>query len=147
MFKRGTVMSNKIICLLLFLGLLSSIAYAIVDPAELKDPFQRDMYEGQINYYNSIKSCQKNTIKLPSIEMFGVTLDMTYYVYGRKDGECSIREHLGNSDIRCALPPDVAKKYAEEGIRTLSESVEKGTSNRPYINQIINDKNYCEIME
>lgn len=140
-------MSNKIICLILFLGLFSSIAHAAVDPAQLKDPFQRDMYEGQINYYNSIKSCQKNTIKLPSIAMFGVTLDMTYYVYGRKDGKCSIREHLGKSDVRCALPTDVAKKYAEEGIRMISESVEKGTSHSSYMDQIRNDKNYCQFVE
>ena len=133
-------MSNKIIYLLLFLGLFSSIAYAVADQAQLKNSFQSDIYEGQINYYNSIKSCQKTTIKLPSLGR-----DVAYYVYGLKDGKCSIREQLGKLNVRCELPADVAKKYAEEGIRTLNKSVEKGSSYSSYMNQIKNDRNYCEI--
>lgn len=134
-------MSNKVIAAaltILFLSSFSSIASA-VDISKM-DSVQREFYIGQMNYYNSIKTCQKRTIKLPGIVMFGQKINMTYYILGRKNGKCSIREYLGNSDIRCELPNDVAKKYAEDGIKTLNE----GGGMPSYINQIINDTTYCQ---
>lgn len=124
------------LCFLIFLS--SSVVFAA---SSKKDVF----YKTQIAYYNSVKKCSAATFNFPSLEMFGVDVNFKYIVYGKKNGKCYIREQAGGSDIKCALPMDVAKKYAEEGIKTIEASNRQGAAYSEYINQIINDKQYCEL--
>uniref|UniRef100_UPI004026019F hypothetical protein n=1 Tax=Candidatus Scatousia sp. TaxID=3085663 RepID=UPI004026019F len=137
-------MHSKIISSFLIVLIVGFSTVAVAKSIRELNKFERAMYDGRINYYKSVKSCQKGTFKLPSMNFAGTELDMVLYVLGRKNNKCSIREHLGNSDIRCELPMDVAEKYGDEGMRTLNESVEKGSSYSQYINQIINDTKYCQ---
>jgi hypothetical protein len=92
--------------------------------------------------------CTKGTFSLgeTSLNVGSKTFDigMVYYIYGVQNNKCHIREHLGNSDMHCYLPINIAKKYAEEGIYTLNASMKNGTAYSQYINQIINDENYCK---
>ena len=107
-----------------------------------------DMYNQQMKYYNNMKTCTKGTFSLgeTSLNVGSKTFDigMVYYIYGIQNNKCHIREHLGNSDMHCYLPINIAKKYAEEGIYTLNASMKNGTAYSQYINQIINDENYCK---
>ena len=106
-----------------------------------------NMYDQQIKYYNSMKTCTKGTFPLggTSLKMsnksFGI--GMIYYIYGFQNNKCHIRERLGNYDKHCYLPMDVARKYAEEGINTLNASVKNGSAYSKYINEINNDEKYC----
>ncbi len=130
-------MLKKTILLLLIL-LSSNIVFADTNK---EDAF----YKSQIAYYNSIKTCSPGTFNLPPIEMFGYDVNFKLIVYGKQNNKCIIREQLGGSDTRCALPMDVAVKYANEGIRTLETSRKQGTAYSEYMNQVINNKEYCKL--
>ena len=89
-------------------------------------------------------SISAGTFSLPSIEMFGQNIDFKLIVYGKKNGKCIIREQMGGSDTRCSLPMDVARKYADENIRTLETSMRQGSAYSAYVNQVHNNENYCK---
>lgn len=40
---------------------------------------------------------------------------------------------MGGSDTRCSLPMDVARKYADENIRTLETSMRQGSAYSAYV--------------
>ena len=107
-----------------------------------------DMYKQQMKYYNNIKTCTKGTFSLgeTSLNIGSKTFDvgMVCYIYGIQNNKCHIREHFGNSDLHCYLPINIAKKYAEERINTFNASMKNGAAYSQYINQIINDENYCK---
>lgn len=127
--------TKLMLCFLILLS--SSVVFAA---SNANDAF----YKTQIAYYNSIKTCSAGTFNMPSIDVFGTDVNFRYIVYGKKNGKCHIREQAGGSDTKCALPMDVAKKYAEEGIKTLETSRRQGTAYSAYINQVINNREYCE---
>lgn len=129
-------MLKKVILLLLIL--LSS--NFVIAASDKNDAF----YKVQMAYYNSIKTCSAGTFNLPSIEMFGQNIDFRLIVYGKKNGKCIIREQMGGSDTRCSLPMDVARKYADENIRTLETSMRQGSAYSAYVNQVHNNENYCK---
>ncbi|MBO4708101.1 MAG: ankyrin repeat domain-containing protein [Elusimicrobiaceae bacterium] len=100
------------------------------------------MYEQQMKYYASIKTCKKGTFSLGKS-----SIDGAYYVYGMENGKCHVRENILGSDMHCYLPTDVAAKYSEEGVKMLKDSLEKGVASSRYINQITNDEKYCNTEE
>lgn len=103
-----------------------------------------DDYKSQILYYNSVKTCTPGDFILSPIDIMGYRLNRKFSVYGKTDNKCSIREHSGNFDLRCKLPMDIARRYADEGIKTLNLSIKNGSAYSSYNNQIINDTNYCQ---
>lgn len=127
----------KFISIAILLFLATNITFA-----------SNNMYNQQMNYYNNMKTCTKGNFSLggTSLTFGGKTfdVDMVYYIYGIQNNKCHIREHLGDSDMHCYLPMNVAKKYAEEGINTLNASNKNGTAYSTYINQIINNEGYCK---
>lgn len=67
-----------------------------------------------------------------------------WYIYGKKDGKCSFEQKSSMYNMKCLLPMNVAKKYAQENINMYRTSKQKGFApGSNYINKVINDKNYC----
>ena len=101
------------------------------------------MYDQEMKYYTSIKTCKKGTFSLGKS-----SIDGAYYVYGMENGKCHVRENILGADVQCYLPTDVAAKYSEEGVKMLKDSLEKGiATSASYINQIRNDEKYCNTEE
>lgn len=128
-------MLKKIALLLLVLS-SAGIVFAASD-------LNKQHYKVRRAYYHSIKSCSPGTFTMPSIDFMGYDINFKMIVYGKHDGKCHIRELVGGSDMRCALPMDVAKRYADENIRSLDESMKNGVSYSAYVNEVINNSNYC----
>ena len=116
-------MLKKIAFLLLVLS-SAGIVFAASD-------LNKQHYKVRMAYYHSIKSCSPGTFTMPSIDFMGFDINFKMIVYGKA------------SDMRCALPMDVAKKYADENIRSLDESMKNGVSYSAYVNEVINNSNYC----
>ncbi len=130
------------------MGNLRFISVAILLFFATNIAFANDyMYNQQMKYYNSMKTCTMGTFPLGGVSLGSgdktAEIGMNYYIYGMQNSKCHIREHLGNSNKHCYLPREVAKKYAEEGIKTLN-AARNGAAYSQYINQISNDENYCK---
>ncbi len=105
-----------------------------------------ELYDVQMNYYNSIKTCTKGDFQAPSISMFGHEIKFEYHVNGMINKKCEIKETQGNYTKLCQLPRDVAKKYADENIKTLDNGVENGVGYSSYVNEILNS-DYCQTIK
>lgn len=117
------------IFLLFIVIVLSSFSSAIAKVYDKADQLD-------LAFYTSLQSCTKGDFQ--SRYTYG------WHIYGEKNGKCSIEQTSSMYNMKCSLPMDVAKKYAQENMNMYKTAKEKGFApGSDYVNKIINDKNYC----
>lgn len=84
-----------------------------------------------LNLFNSMKNCQPATVQ---------TISGKLYVLGIRNGSCNFRDDIGTTKYRlCQFPLPVARRYAEEAIKSINTGVES-----TYIQSVTNER-YCKI--
>ncbi len=95
-------------------------------------------------FYSNLADCKPLNVKTENgYEM--------YIIEGYKDNKCHFKHRqVGFVDTICALPVDITKRYADEGLEEIRQLEELKSKNKtgfvqgsPFINEINNNKNYC----
>lgn len=125
----------------IFLTSLSILFISSMGSYAARDKVLEEHVNNELVFYQNIKTCTPYESSEPNI-------NTSRKIYGNENGTCHF---LYRNNIDCHIPPDIAQKFSEVGLRIYNDYSDYGmitstTADIKYLdNGILYNSRYCKV--